>query len=70
MDQTREQQAFVLRMKPGGLDAIEEGLEHDRLIIGWSDAEGLLDLTEWTAMQRFTALVKYDEEKLGGALID
>jgi len=35
--------AFILRMKPSGIDRVEEGLASDELIIGWSHALGLLD---------------------------
>jgi hypothetical protein len=35
--------AFILRVKPGGTDRVDEALASDQLIIGWSDAEGLLD---------------------------
>ena len=39
---------FVLRIAPGGEDHVSEALESDHLIIGWAEAEGLLDLElEW-----------------------
>ena len=38
-----KQQAFVLRIAPGGVDHVEEALEKDHLIIGWAYAKGLLD---------------------------
>ena len=34
---------FVLRIAPGGEDRVSEALEKDHLIIGWAEAEGLLD---------------------------
>lgn len=38
-----DQDAFVLRIKPMGEDRVPEALEDNDLIIGWSQAEGLLD---------------------------
>lgn len=35
--------AYVLRISPSGIDRVPEALEDDEIIIGWSDAEGLLD---------------------------
>ena len=38
--------AFILRMKhrPG---LVNEALDNDHLIIGWVEAEGLLEIKEW-----------------------
>jgi predicted Mrr-cat superfamily restriction endonuclease len=38
-----EQQAFVLRIAPSGIDRLDEALAADQIIIGWSDAKGLLE---------------------------
>ncbi len=35
--------AFVLRISPSGVDRVPEALETNELIIGWSEAAGLLD---------------------------
>lgn len=41
-------EAFVLRINPSDVDQVPLALESDQLIIGWSHAAGLLDLTlEW-----------------------
>ena len=37
-----EKNGFVLRIAPGGGDRVSEALENDHLIIGWSEAKGLL----------------------------
>lgn len=34
---------FVLRIAPGGIDRVERALECNELLIGWSEAGGLLD---------------------------
>jgi hypothetical protein len=39
----QEQQAFILRIAPSEIDHVAEALEQNQLIIGWADAEGLLD---------------------------
>ncbi len=33
----------MLRIKPSGVDRVSEALQAEEIIIGWSDAEGLLD---------------------------
>lgn len=38
-----EQQAFVLRILPSGVDRVPEALDNDQIIIGWAKAKGLLD---------------------------
>ena len=45
--------AYVLRISPNGVDRFPEALENDQLIIGWSEAYGLLEpeLT-WTQFRR------------------
>ena len=43
-----KQQAFVLRIAPGGDDRVEEALEKNHLIIGWAYAKGLLnEMLKW-----------------------
>ena len=37
------QSGFVLRVAPGGVDRVEEALTRGQLMIGWSNADGLLD---------------------------
>lgn len=37
------QSGFVLRIAPGGTDTVPEALRLGQLIIGWAEAEGLLD---------------------------
>jgi len=37
------QSAFVLRMAPGYVDRMSEALDTNELIVGWAQAEGLLD---------------------------
>lgn len=41
------ERAFVLRIRPSGVDRVQDALASDELIIGWSESEGLLnpDLT-------------------------
>lgn len=38
-----EQQAFVLRISPSGVDRVAEALSNDQIIIGWAKAKGLLN---------------------------
>lgn len=38
-----EQQVFVLRILPSGVDRVPEALDNDQIIIGWAKAKGLLD---------------------------
>src|SRR3989304_8508657 len=37
------QQAFVLRIAPRGIDRVPEALKENQIIIGWADAAGLLE---------------------------
>jgi hypothetical protein len=37
------QAAYVLRIAPNGRDRVTEALEKDQIIIGWANADGLLD---------------------------
>ena len=36
-------QAFVLRIAPGGIDKVPDALESSQIIIGWSEAQEVLD---------------------------
>lgn len=47
MRDTIRRSAFIYRVKPGGVDKLNEALEVNQLITGWAKAEGLLneDLT-------------------------
>jgi predicted Mrr-cat superfamily restriction endonuclease len=38
-----EQSDFVLRVAPAGVDKVPEAMSADQIIIGWADAEGLLN---------------------------
>src|SRR5690349_15953869 len=43
-----EQNAFVLRSAPSGIDQVPEALESNQIIIGWSEVSELVDLTlDW-----------------------
>ena len=45
--------AFVLRIAPSEVDRVPLALEADHLIIGWSDARGLLDpALDWPAFRQ------------------
>lgn len=37
------QKAFILHIKPKNIDRVQEALDNDQIIIGWSEASGLLD---------------------------
>ncbi len=55
--------AFMLRIAPGGEDMVPEALESNELIIGWADAEGLLnpDLT-WEQFREIIRLAYYHDD--------
>jgi len=56
-------QAFVLRIAPSGEDKVPEALESDQIIIGWSDAQELLDLTlSWEQFREVIRVKYYAEE--------
>lgn len=38
-----DQQAFILRVAPSGIDRVPQALKENQIIIGWAYAEGLLD---------------------------
>ncbi|MES1929061.1 restriction endonuclease [Salinisphaera dokdonensis CL-ES53] len=55
--------AFVLRVAPSGLDRVREALEDDELILGWSHADGLLDLKlNWGQFRRIVSDTYYSGE--------
>lgn len=61
-----EQQAFVLRVSPGGIDRVSDALASDQVIIGWAKARGLLDeKLLWKEFRKIISNTYYaDEENL------
>jgi predicted Mrr-cat superfamily restriction endonuclease len=58
------QQAFVLRIAPGGIDMMSEALSTNELIIGWAEAEGLLDPSlSWESFRKIMSSTYYSQEK-------
>lgn len=61
-----EQQAFVLRISPSGIDRVPEALDNDQIIIGWAEAKGLLDTS--LAWEQFREIIRtryyQDEDNL------
>jgi predicted Mrr-cat superfamily restriction endonuclease len=57
------QDAFVLRIAPSGIDEVPQALAANQLLIGWSNAEGLLDdsLT-WEAFRSIVRETYYRDE--------
>jgi predicted Mrr-cat superfamily restriction endonuclease len=51
-----EQSAYVLRIDPGGIDKATDALAADQIIIGWSQADGLLD--ESLAWEQFRQIIQ------------
>lgn len=43
MEPQAQKNAFILRIAPSGIAKVQEALEENQIIIGWSDAKGLLD---------------------------
>jgi predicted Mrr-cat superfamily restriction endonuclease len=65
-------QAFVLRIAPGGIDKVPEALTANQVIIGWAEAEGLLDTSlTWEQFREIIRNTYYKREdtlrKAGGA---
>jgi predicted Mrr-cat superfamily restriction endonuclease len=56
-------EAFVLRISPNGIDRVPEALASNQIIIGWSEANGLLDpnLT-WNDFRKILADAYYSTE--------
>jgi predicted Mrr-cat superfamily restriction endonuclease len=50
------QSAYVLRIAPGGIDKVPDALATDQIIIGWSQADGLLD--ESLAWEQFRQIIR------------
>lgn len=58
------QQAFVLRIAPGGEDKVFEALSANQIIIGWTLAGGLLEPSlEWEEFRQIISSTFYREEK-------
>jgi len=58
------QQAFVLRIAPGGEDKVSEALSANQIIIGWTLAEGLLEpCLKWEEFRQIISSAFYSEEK-------
>ncbi len=58
-------QAFVLRLKPGHVDRLDEAMKNNQLIIGWSEADGLLDPS--LTRGEFTEIIRKAYEKIDEA---
>src|SRR3972149_3266854 len=57
------QAAFVLRIAPSGEDKVPEALSADQIIIGWAEAEGLLDTSlTWEQFREIVRTAYYFEE--------
>lgn len=56
--------AFVLRISPSGIDRVPEALETNELIIGWSEAAGLLDSgLEWQQFRQIVHEVYHSDKE-------
>lgn len=57
-------QAFILRVAPGEIDKMPEALKNNHIIIGWSNAEGLLDKhLDWDAFRELVRVAYYQKDK-------
>ncbi|OOF32106.1 restriction endonuclease [Salinivibrio proteolyticus] len=57
-------QAFVLRVAPGEIDRLPEALESDQIIIGWANANGLLDkCLDWVGFREIVRATYYRGDK-------
>ncbi len=57
------QAAFVLRVAPGGEDKVPEALSVDQIIIGWAEAEGLLNpKLDWESFRAIVRDAYYADE--------
>lgn len=66
------QSAFVLRIAPGGADKVPEALRSGELIIGWAQADGLLDSNlSWESFRDIVRRAYYGDQpdlrRAGGA---
>jgi predicted Mrr-cat superfamily restriction endonuclease len=58
------QEAFVLRIAPSGVDLVPEALRTNEIIIGWAEAEGLLDPgLSWERFRKILYDAYYSDEK-------
>lgn len=56
------QQAFILRMNISGKDRVPMGLEEGQIMIGWSEAKGLLDASDQQTIRRAVQEVYYAKD--------
>jgi len=57
-------QAFVLRVAPSEIDRVPEALESDQVIIGWANAEGLLDeRLDWAVFREIVRRTYYQDDQ-------
>ena len=58
------QQAFILRILPSKINRVSEALANDQIIIGWANAEGLLNEgLDWEAFRKIISDAYYASEK-------
>ena len=58
-----DQAAFILRVAPGGEDKVPEALSADQIIIGWAEANGLLDYAlGWEQFREIIRKAYYSDE--------
>jgi hypothetical protein len=62
--------AYVLRIAPSGGDRVPEALATDHIIIGWANAEGLLNASlSWEEFREIIRVEYYSEDaNLRGAI--
>ena len=59
-----EQQAFILRIAPSGIDRVPEALDWNQLIIGWAEAVGLLnERLSWEEFRTIISETYYSHEE-------
>ncbi|WNK19589.1 restriction endonuclease [Halomonas piscis] len=57
-------QAFVLRVAPSEIDRVPEALEFNQIIIGWANADGLLDKAlDWVGFREIVRATYYRDDK-------
>jgi predicted Mrr-cat superfamily restriction endonuclease len=63
MNKALEQSAFVLRIAPSGEDKVPEALREDQIIIGWANADGLLNpKLDWERFRGIINKAYYSQE--------
>jgi len=63
MEADIKQSAFVLRIAPGGEDKVPEALRDNQIIIGWAEADGLLNhKLDWGKFREILNKAYYSEE--------